>query len=461
MVEVQDALASDSRDREGRRLLPEQRIELAAQVLTQQFASQPWLVAEGLSNLASRLFELGDREAERAMLSRGRTIALNADLPLQLAEIECSRAYSLTYDDKLDSARQSLAEATAAMARSRTGDDAVTAACLEANGQVLIAENRPDSAIAELQRAVAIAQGARGATVRQSATMSLSSALRAVGRTREASAYQQQVLRELDSTGFRGTARLPAAMSYVTSSLFELGELAAVDSIVGTSLGHLSRVPGEYSSGLLSFLYGLAKLRLGELDSADTWIAHAMRDTTEDAGGLSGYVPPAMTQLRLEQGRIAEARRSLATLPTGTFVRRVNRAWLTARVRRAEGDRAGAMAMLEDSLRALAGPGAKLPPSLAMPLVTAAEWRLAAGDARGADSLAQLARSAGAVDSAALERNAYVGRAELVRARALLALGSAAQAGAAADRAVVAMTSGYGPANQHTRQARAFRDSLP
>jgi predicted outer membrane repeat protein len=44
---------------------------------------------------------------------------------------------------------------------------------------------------------------------------------------------------------------------------------------------------------------------------------------------------------------------------------------------------------------------------------------------------------------------------------ALAALGSPTEARAAADRAVVALANGYGPANQHTRRARAFRDSLP
>jgi hypothetical protein len=291
-------------------------------------------------------------------------------------------------------------------------------------------------------------------------TSGLAEALRAAGRTREASVYHQRVIVELDSIGFRGTATLPNAMTAVTGALFELGELAAVDSVVGAAIRAHARAPGEYSSGMLNFLFGLAKLRLGETDSAEVWIARSMRDTTEAAGGLSFYLPPAITQLRLEQGRVPEARASLATLPSGTFVRRVNRAWLTARVRHAEGDRLGAASMLEDSLRVLATTGAKPPPSLAMPFVTAAEWRLAAGDARGADSLARLARAAGAVDSAALGRSAYVGRAELAVARAQASLGATSEARSAIDRAVAALANGYGETSLITRRARAFRDSL-
>jgi hypothetical protein len=77
-----------------------------------------------------------------------------------------------------------------------------------------------------------------------------------------------------------------------------------------------------------------------------------------------------------------------------------------------------------------------------------------------ADSLAGIGRSAAAVDSIALTRSAHVGRAEHVRARALLALGDTTGARAAAARAVVAMTNGFGVSNANTRTARALSDSL-
>jgi hypothetical protein len=118
------------------------------------------------------------------------------------------------------------------------------------------------------------------------------------------------------------------------------------------------------------------------------------------------------------------------------------------------------MAMLEDSLRVIRGDAVKPPPSLAMPFVTAAEWRLAAGDARAADSLALLARDAGAIDSLALERSAYVGRAELVRAKARKSLGDVAATRAALGRAIVALTNGAGKGNRYTLEASTLRDAL-
>ena len=210
----------------------------------------------------------------------------------------------------------------------------------------------------------------------------------------------------------------------------------------------------------LYLLAGLARLRMGELDSAAAWFARAQRDTTEGAGVFASYLPPAMTQLHLERGRPAEARKSLALLPSGTLVRRANRGWFTSWTRYLEGDVRGAQEMLEDSLRELKGDGPRPPPALAMPFVTAAEWRFATGDVRTADSLARLGRDAAAVDALALERSAYAGRAEFVRARALAALGAIPEARRTAERAAVAMANGYGPRNARTLRAIAFRDSL-
>ena len=116
--------------------------------------------------------------------------------------------------------------------------------------------------------------------------------------------------------------------------------------------------------------------------------------------------------------------------------------------------------MLDTALRTLAADRPKPPPSMAMPYATAAEWHLAAGDPRGADSLAKLAISAAALDTLALQRSAYVGRAEVVRARAFRALGSSVPAREAAARAVTALATGFGPRNLRTLEARALLDSL-
>ena len=94
------------------------------------------------------------------------------------------------------------------------------------------------------------------------------------------------------------------------------------------------------------------------------------------------------------------------------------------------------------------------------PDVVICDWRLADGDAQGADSIARLARAAAAIDSLALVRSALVGRAELLRARALRARGDTGNSREAAARAAVALAGGYGPRNSWTRAAQSLVDSL-
>ena len=460
ITEVQMILASDTRGADGQRLSATERIALAERFVARRFASNPRLTTELLLELATRLVDLGDREGERGILARAQIVATRADLPAQLARIHCEAAYTLTYDDFLDSAHARLAEAVSLLRRPGARTDAIEAVCLQSDGELLIAEGHADSAVHVLTRALAATRGARNnPLLRQEVMMSLAAALRAAGRTREATDYQRLTLVELERIGYGPTDIFANVVSSLTSALFELGQMAAVDSVVSLVIRN-QMAQGAHSSGVLYAVAGIASLRKGELDSAAARFERARRDTTEGAGGLISYLAPATTQLHLERGHPAEARESLGRLPSGTLIRRVNRAWFTAWTRYLEGDVRGATAMLEDSLRAVKGDASKPPPALAMPFVTAAEWRLAAGDARAADSLARLGRDAAAVDSIALDRSAYVGRADLVRARALAALGMMTDARRAAERAVTAMANGYGSRNARTLAAIALRDSL-
>jgi hypothetical protein len=241
----------------------------------------------------------------------------------------------------------------------------------------------------------------------------------------------------------------------------ELGEIRVFDSIARIYVRHLEAVHGAAMiDGGVATIYGLNKLRRGDLDSASMWLGVAARDTGE-AGRLAqaGWLPPAMTQLLVEQGRIAEARQAATRLPDDSPNRRLTGALLKARIRRAEGDTAGAWTALDSALRA----DVRLPkpaPYLVYALLTAAEWQWARGHGRDADSLALLAIAATAVDSLALSRSAHVGRAELIRARASAAAGDRAGAVQAADRAAAALANGYGPGYRLARDAQALRDSL-
>ena len=456
--ELQAILASDTRDSVGRPLTSNGRLQLAERYVSQRFRATPALELDMLMQLSGQFTEDGDRGAIHRVMSKARAIAQSAHLPAALAYVDCELATSFLYDDQPDSATVAVGEGKAALRRGASTDASAEAKCLDAEGQLLSFGGHADSAVVLLRRAVTLSQTDQDQMRRLVYAMDLAQVLRDAGRTREGTQYQRRVIAELDSTGYTGTSILPNALSNLTSALFELGELAEVDSVCGYLLQRQAE-RGETSSAMVAFLYGLGKLRLGELDAAERWLVRATRDTTEGAGGLSTYLAPALTQLRLEQGRANEATKMFADLPSGTRTRRVNRAWFGAWIRHAQGDQ-HALGMLEDSLRAIGGNGSRPPPVMAMPLVTAAGWRLAAGDVARADSLAQLAFEAAAVDSLALSRSAYAGYAELIRAQVRARRGDVGGARQAAERAVTAMTNGLGAGNARVRAALALRDSL-
>jgi eukaryotic-like serine/threonine-protein kinase len=462
MSELQGVLAGDARGPDGQPLSTADRIALAERLLVRQFRGEPWLVTDVMIDLSERFSESGEYQAQRRMLARARSIARQANLPSELAHADCKRATNFWYEDKIDSARADLVEARAALGRfsGRIGPE-VEATCAEAEGELLQAEGRADSGIVLLRRALALTEADSNAMRTLTLTYDIAELLRQGGRTRETVPYVRRVLAGLNDAGYGDTEKVPNAVSLLWLSLLELGEFAALDSSLREFIRDHEAVHGAARvPTAIAFFYGFGKLRLGELDSADVWIGRAARDTTQHQTTLVDFLPGALSQLRLDQGRVAEAREAIARLPDDRRSLRATAAMLRARLRRLEGDSAGASALLERELGVLLTDGHQTLTWFALPLATAGEWRLARGDARGADSLARLARRVAAIDSIALTRSGLVGRAELLRARALRAQRDLPGARQAAARATIALANGYGEGNAWTRVARLLVDSL-
>ena len=461
MSEVQVLFAGDSRDADGRPLSASGRIDAAEQIVMKRFASDPWLVSLILTDLSGRHLEAGDVQAQRAMLGRARAIARDANALPELALADCVRATSFWLDDTLDSARTDVDEAKAAIVRFPRRDPDVEMHCLEAEGKLLQATGQPDSGIALMKRALAIADSQPPGDLQMSMTNALAEVLRLSGRTREAVPYFKRILSDLDRLGYGDTESFPNVVGFLWLSLIDLGEFATLDSTLGVYIrDRESRLGAGRVPTQLAFMYGATKVRLGALDSADLWIARSMRDTTQGANSFALYLAPTLVDLRLGQGRVAEAKRLVPRLPDMRRGQHATATMLRTRLRWTEGDRNGAATTLEQTLDTLMNDGKDRLTMFALPLVTAGEWRLMTGDARGADSLAQLAATAAAIDSLAVTRSALSGQAELLRARALAALGDAANARAAATRAVTALGNGYGGSHPLTRKARQLADSI-
>ena len=461
MGEVQGVILGDSRDADGQPLTLEGRITMAEGMVVRRFREDPWMVAHILVDLSGRYYEAGDLHAQRGMLGRARSIALEANAGPQLALANCMRAINYWLEDILDSARTDVAEAKAALAKEKRPAHDIQAICLEAEGKLLQATGKPDSGIALLKQAVALGESEPASQQQLSVTNALAEVLRLSGRTREAVPYFRRILADLETMGHGDTDAFPNVVNFLATSLVDLGEFAAYDSTVQRFIRERETVHGEGRvPTLLAFIYARGKLRLGAIDSADVWIERAMRDTTQGAGQFPAYLAATLAELRLEQSRVAEARVAVGQLPDERRGQRATATLLRASLRRAEGDARGASALLEREMGTLLNDGNSSLTLFALPLITAGEWRLAGGDARGADSLARLAVKAAAIDSVALVRSGLAGRGELLLARSLHARGELADARAAAGRAVTALGNGYGPDHAWTRSARLLADSL-
>jgi serine/threonine-protein kinase len=458
LSELQGILAADLPGPDGKPLTMGGRIAKAEEVLGRRYRKDPWLVATVMVDLSGHHFEVGDLAAQREMLERARIVAKQAGLDTPLALADCTRAINFWLLDILDSARADIAEANAALAREPDPDPSVKSVCLEAEGKLLLSAGESDQAVARLEEALAIEQAEPNGGRQLSVENSLAEVLRLSGRTREAVPHFRHILTELEANGYGDTDAWPNVVAFLAASLEELGELVELN----TSLREYVRQgpTGAPVAPRLSLLYGVSFLKLGALDSADWWIAKALEGTTGRARLLEAQLPTVLSQLRLDQGRLADARVQVSKLPTRARGQRATAAMMQARVRRAQGDVDGASRLLELELSKLEGDTLPKLALFTLPLVTAGDWRLDRDDARGADSIAQLARDAAAIDSLALTRSALVGRAELLRARALAANRELVEARRAAARALVALDHGYGSENGWTRAARELVDSL-
>ncbi|HUQ82743.1 MAG TPA: serine/threonine-protein kinase, partial [Gemmatimonadaceae bacterium] len=461
MAELQAVLGGDSRDPDGRPLPASGRIDAAERVAIARFRREPWIVASLLVDLSSRHLEAGDLHAQRAMLTRAREIARSGNVLPELALADCRRAINYWLEDQIDSAGADVREAKAALRKYNLRAPSVEANCLEAEGKWLQATGKPDSGVTLMKRALALVEDGPYSEEQLAIANALAETLRLSGRTREAAPYFRRTLAQLDTLGYGDTESFPNVSTFLWLSLMDLGELASLDS---SFHAFVREREGRFGDGrvptVLAFLYGYGKLRLGDVDSADLWIGRALRDTTQGASVFASYLPLALTELRLEQGRLPDARKAAERLSVARRGQRATAAMLRARMRRAEGDARGAAEALEKEMATILGDGQPSLTLFALPLITAGEWRLARGDAHGADSLALLARRAAAIDSVALAQSALAGRAELLRARALHAQGDQPNAHAAALRASMALANGYGVGNKWTRTARALADSL-
>ncbi len=453
-------LASDTPGPDGKPLDASGRLLHAVDVIEQQFATDPRTVALVMTDLGGQLFENGDVVGSLALLTRSRDIAHRAGESDIEASISCTRAENFLRTRAVDSARAAVAEGQAALAR--IGPKAEAYLCVQAAGNLAAQDNDSERAIALLKHAVTVFDDAErldGASRRSLNRLAILNSLGLVvqqaGRPREALEIQRRIVADVDAMGYRGTPILPNAAAPMSRMLFELGEM---QEAVSTFRAIVQRAERKDRTGTvtpyLAHVYAQILLRAGLADSASKWAAVAAQGDLGENAKVTNDVNAAWAAL--EGGRITEATvltsRARVLYPWHWLTRE----WVKVRLDRQAGDSVVPVQRLAFAIDSL-WPDSSIPRAFFMlPLLTLGDWRLAAGDMRGADSVASRVRTMALVDSMAATRSALVGHADFLHARVQLARGDAAGATRSARQAVIALTNGYGPEHPVTVAARAF-----
>jgi hypothetical protein len=208
-------------------------------------------------------------------------------------------------------------------------------------------------------------------------------------------------------------------------------------------------------------------LFLRKLDSAGTWYERLVKQSAaRGAVGLEDQEEAAfgIAEVELLRGRPAEAARWMALRnrisARLSTPRPANGATLDGALAHARGDARGAMAHFRRSLRTLGYFEGKRRYGMRSVLIHAAGAALDASDAPAALEYARAAHGVATSDSLTETRSAYVGEAQVLEGRALVAMGDTAGARTSFARAVVALSAGAGAEHPRTMEARALRDAL-
>jgi eukaryotic-like serine/threonine-protein kinase len=453
-------LASDTPGADGTPLDARGRLFHAVEVIEQQFMSEPRTVALVLANLAGQLFENGDIDGSLGLYARSRKLAYTAGEFDIAASISCTRAENFLRMRAIDSARAAVSEGRATLVQ--IGPAATAYLCLQAEGDLAAVDGDNERAIALLNQAVRVfdeaerTEGASNRSLNRLAILNnLGLAIQTAGRPREALAVQRTIVADVEGMGYRGTPILPNVAAPMSRMFFELGEMQEAVSSYRAIVRRAERQNAARAlDPYLAHVYGQLLLRAGEPDSALRWISVAAQGALGENPKITNEVNAGWATL--ETGRLGEA--TVLAKRAGTLYpwHWLTREWVRLRIARRTGDSLPAVHRLAVAIDSLWSDASIPRAYFVLPLLTLGEWRLTDGDVQGADAAASRVRTVALVDSLAATHSAFVGHADFLQARALRARGESVAATRTAQRAVTALTNGYGPLHPVTVAARAF-----
>ncbi|HEX6814352.1 MAG TPA: protein kinase [Gemmatimonadaceae bacterium] len=434
-----------------------------------EYGSQPRLLTPILLQLADQYSDLNDTKIRGELIAQAESLAAAIHDSATLLQARCDEVDNLRAEGKYDVAHTLLHQLEPSFAHA---EPRVASRCLFEAAQLDIESGPHEHAGPEIRRALAIRDslGLTNDIVYVGMLSASADAQNADGKRLESLAALRRAIAILDSTG-RGETLTRATLLHNEADILRgIGQTAPAESIFHHVLEQVARSdPSGHVPEQPLIHYAHVALFQGDADSAVKYFGVLAAQAAGDHNiywqgrGLFGL---ALAQLQL--GKTADAQRSAAMLKAieaRLSIRSVDdqitdSRIIEARLAMARRDPAAARTAVDDVLRDQGYFDGKRRRVYHAALVLAAEAALGMHQPAAALRYARDARDVSALDSATVPRDAFVGEAQVVEARALLATGDTASALQALDSAVAELRAGAGDAQARSVEAARLLASL-
>jgi tetratricopeptide (TPR) repeat protein len=435
-------------------------------LLSQRHTGDPLLETHVTTGFAGMYLDLGHRDRAIKLFVRAESLAAETGDRAFLAGILCRTARVMTDMDMTDSAPARLVLWHQIPPASLDVED--LAMCLDAEARYLVEQENGDSAVALDLEALDILEKNRRTRSRSyfSIASQLGIAYETAGDWRKSIAWMRRAVAAADSIALMESVGGLNGLHQMVFGLLVLGEITDADSITHRIMQLLDQQNLAVERAAVYVTNRAAVTQLMDWpDSAYKYFSRLDSIAPVSHGlSLKRRALYGMGRSEAQQGRLAEARQTLARLETmrdstGSPSREelLLLGWLrTAEGNLAAADTAFARVLTRDGY----SEGKTDNPSSRQVLLAAADIALRLGDPARALRMAEDARTMATVDSLTETRSGYVGEARLLETRALLAQGDTTRARVTLWQALIALKNGYGEKHSRTREAETLREEL-
>jgi len=443
-----------------------QIVDQGAILLDKEYGDDPGVAASIALALASQYEMLGDLEHQGETLRRAETLAERAGARDLVLRSRCSQAVNLRQRNHPD-------EGSALLARLQPelehAPPEVLAECLNRQAESEMRANRFESAAALATRSVALAEQA-GLTKGMPYLEVLNTranAIENIGKGRDALAIYRRIDRLLEESGRGKTMFRTVIHNNIGTALSNLGEMTAAAPMLRRAMDEFRQSdPGDNVHPAILINYCRTMMFLRRLDEAALWYERLYRQSAaQNDPNMQDDGAYGMAEVEILRGRLDEAETWIAE--EGRVQKRLaeprvaNAPYLEGTLAKARGDLGRARSALRRALTAQGYDRGERTYQMQAALIHAAEAALEAHAAQEALEYARAAHGIAAADPLTETRSAYVGEADLLEGRALLASGDTAGARTALARARAALIAGAGEDHPRAREADALLARLP